>query len=63
MRIGPTAWPLTGFKQTYRQTDGQLDKYILDFQARNNKTNVGWLGLFRQTVEILIENPLADKAS
>jgi hypothetical protein len=30
VRIGPTAWPFTGFRQTDRQTDRQLDKYILD---------------------------------
>jgi hypothetical protein len=24
------AWPFTGFKQTNKQTDRQLDKYILD---------------------------------
>jgi hypothetical protein len=31
VRIGPTAWPFTGFIHTYIHTDRQLDKYILDF--------------------------------
>jgi hypothetical protein len=30
VRIGPTAWPFTGFIHTYIHTDRQLDKYILD---------------------------------
>jgi hypothetical protein len=32
VRIGPTAWPFTGFIHTYIHTDRQLDKYILDSQ-------------------------------
>jgi hypothetical protein len=31
VRIGPTAWPFTGFIHTYIHTDRQLDKYILDW--------------------------------
>jgi hypothetical protein len=34
VRIGPTAWPFTGFIHTYIHTDRQLDKYILDGTAR-----------------------------
>jgi hypothetical protein len=30
VRIGPTAWPFTGFIHTDIHTDRQLDKYILD---------------------------------
>jgi hypothetical protein len=32
VRIGPTAWPFTGFIHTYIHTDRQLDKYILDLR-------------------------------
>jgi hypothetical protein len=38
VRIGPTAWPFTGFIHTYIHTDRQLDKYILDFRALFYKT-------------------------
>jgi hypothetical protein len=31
VRIGPTAWPFTGFIHTDIHTDRQLDKYILDY--------------------------------
>jgi hypothetical protein len=41
VRIGPTAWPFTGFIQTNKQ----LDKYILDF---NN--------IFAKTLELLAQN-------
>jgi hypothetical protein len=33
VRIGPTAWPFTGFIHTDIHTDRQLDKYILDKDA------------------------------
>jgi hypothetical protein len=32
VRIGPTAWPFTGFIHTDIHTDRQLDKYILDIK-------------------------------
>jgi hypothetical protein len=35
VRIGPTAWPFTGFIHTYIHTDRQLDKYILDEKLDN----------------------------
>jgi hypothetical protein len=37
VRIGPTAWPFTGFIHTYIHTDRQLDKYILDYLMRKTK--------------------------
>jgi hypothetical protein len=36
VRIGPTAWPFTGFIHTYIHTDRQLDKYILDWSRNQN---------------------------
>jgi hypothetical protein len=38
VRIGPTAWPFTGFIHTYIHTDRQLDKYILDIIYLSYKT-------------------------
>jgi len=35
------AWPFTGFKQTDRLTDRQLDKYILDSDRVCN-VKLGW---------------------
>jgi hypothetical protein len=37
VRIGPTAWPFTGFIHTDIHTDRQLDKYILDKAAPMSK--------------------------
>jgi hypothetical protein len=37
VRIGPTAWPFTGFIHTYIHTDRQLDKYILDENKSGRK--------------------------
>jgi hypothetical protein len=37
VRIGPTAWPFTGFIHTYIHTDRQLDKYILDCHTADSK--------------------------
>jgi hypothetical protein len=42
VRIGPTAWPFTGFIHTYIHTDRQLDKYILDKLFIQSFLDVRW---------------------
>jgi hypothetical protein len=39
VRIGPTAWPFTGFIHTDIHTDRQLDKYILDIFYKTSYLN------------------------